>query len=86
MIDLVYGFAAAGAFLLVCTSRPGSAVLTKGLSFGLLAWFFRVEMGAASQWITLNVPLDTLPYVLLASLGEMLAIGTLNDLTLGPAN
>ena len=48
-IDLIYGFAMAGIFLLLYASLPGQSPLAKGLSFGLLAWFFRVAMQAASQ-------------------------------------
>ena len=45
----------AGLFLLLHKSLPGASGWMKGLSFGLLAWFFRVLMNAASQWIMFRV-------------------------------
>jgi hypothetical protein len=86
LIDLVYGFAMAGIFLLLYKSLPGSSGWVKGLSFGVLAWFFRVLMAAASQWMMFNIPLETLGYTLLVGLGEMLLIGLLYGLTLRPSN
>ena len=86
VIDLLYGFVLAGLFLLLRRSLPGASGWTKGLSFGLLAWFFRVLMNAASQWIMFRVPTQTLAYMLVAGLVEMLAIGLLYGLTLRPAN
>src|SRR5512137_329691 len=56
VIDLIYGFAMAGIFLLLYRSLPGDAGWVKGLSFGVMAWFFRVLMGAISQWMTYTVP------------------------------
>ncbi len=82
LIDLVYGFVMAGVFLLLYTSLPGATGLVKGLSFGLLVWFFRVVMSAASQWMTFAVPGEALLYSLLAGLGEMLILGVLYGLTL----
>ena len=84
LIDLVYGFVMAGAFLLLHASLPGASGLVKGLSFGLLTWFFRVVMGVASEWMTLNVPASTLLYRLTSGLGEMLVLGVLYGLTLRP--
>jgi len=43
-IDLVYGFALAGGFLLLYASLPGGSGLLKGLVFGGLVWFARVVM------------------------------------------
>jgi hypothetical protein len=80
-IDLVYGFAMAGAFLLLSPSLPSSP-LQKGLVFGLLLWFFRVVMQAASQWMTFDVPAGTLLYSLACGLVEMLILGTLYGWTL----
>jgi len=85
LIDLVYGFVLAAVFLLLYTSLPGASGLVKGLSFGLLAWFFRVVMQTASQWVMFNVPVKTLLYSLLTGLGEMLLLGVLYGLTLKPA-
>jgi hypothetical protein len=83
-IDLLYGFAMAGAFLLLYTSLPGGSGLVKGVSFAVLAWFFRVVMSAASQWVMFNVPLRTALYAVVAGLGEMLILGALYGLTLRP--
>src|SRR5512143_2152135 len=46
LIDLFYGFVMAGIFLLLYHSLPGEAGIIKGLSFAVMAWFFRVVMYA----------------------------------------
>ena len=84
-IDLVYGFVMAGLFLLLYRSLPGGAGWLKGLSFGLIAWFFRVLMSVASQWMMYRIPPAALAYTLLTGLAEMLLIGLLFGLTLRPA-
>jgi len=84
-IDLVYGFAMAGLFLLLYKGLPGQTGLIKGVSFALLAWFFRVVMYTASQWVMFNVPIEALLYSLVTGLGEMLILGVLYGLTLKPA-
>lgn len=84
VIDLVYGFVMAGVFLLLYKSLPGESGFLKGVSFALLAWFFRVVMGTASQWIMLEIPVEALFYTLVTGLGEMLIIGALYGLTLKP--
>ena len=83
-VDLVYGFVMAGLFLLLYESLPGETGLLKGVSFALLAWFFRVVMYAASQWMMFNVPAELLLYSLLTGLAEMLILGILYGLTLKP--
>lgn len=83
-IDLVYGFVMAGLFLVLYQSLPGEAGVVKGIGFALLAWFFRVVMGVATTWMTLQVPVRTLAYALLTGLGEMLVLGVLYGLTLRP--
>ena len=85
VIDLVYGFAMAGVFLLLYESLPGEIGLVKGVSFALLAWFFRVVMSTASQWVMFSVPVKTLLYSLVTGLVEMLVFGVLYGLTLKPA-
>ena len=85
VIDLVYGFAMAGVFLLLYQSLPGEIGLVKGVSFALLAWFFRVVMSTASQWVMFSVPVKTLLYSLVTGLVEMLILGVLYGLTLKPA-
>ena len=85
VIDLAYGFILAAMFLLLYKSLPGETGWVKGTSFALLAWFFRVVMSVASQWMTFNVPMSALLYTLIAGLGEMLILGILYGLTLQPA-
>ena len=84
-IDLVYGFAMAGIFLILYKSFPGETGLVKGISFAFLVWFFRVVMYTASQWMMFNVPIRTLLYMLVAGLGETLILGILYGLTLQPS-
>lgn len=84
LIDLAYGFIMAGLFLLLYKSLPGAAGWTKGLSFGLIAWFFRVLMSVASQWIMYRIPPAALAYTLFTGLGEMLLVGLFLGLTLRP--
>ena len=84
LIDLAYGFIMAGVFLLLHASLPGASALLKGLSFGLLTWFFRVVMSVASEWMTYSVPASALVYKLGMGLGEMLVLGVLYGLTLTP--
>jgi hypothetical protein len=86
LVDLVYGFAMAGLFLMLYRSLPGASGWVKGLSFGLIAWFFRVLMSAASQWMMYRVPVATLTYTLVAGLGEMLLLGVFLGLALRPAS
>lgn len=83
-IDLVYGFIMAALFLLLYQSLPGQSGLVKGLSFGAMAWFFRVVMAAASTWVMFTIPLNTILYNLFAGLGEMLVLGILYGMTLRP--
>jgi hypothetical protein len=84
VIDLVYGFAMVGIFLLLYKSLPGEAGLVKGISFALFVWFFRVLMYVASQWMMFNVPTGALFYTLITGLCEMLILGILYGLTLKP--
>ena len=58
--------------------------MLKGLSFGVLAWFFRVVMSAASQWVMFELPVSALLYNLFGGLLEMLVIGLLYGLVLRP--
>ncbi|MGB7537851.1 MAG: hypothetical protein WBM17_04870 [Anaerolineales bacterium] len=85
IIDLAFGFIMAGIFLLLYPSLPGATGLVKGLSFGLIAWFFRGVMYVASQWMMIKVPAKTLGYTLVTGLGEMLIIGILYGIALQPA-
>jgi hypothetical protein len=84
VLDLVYGFAMAGIFLILYDGLPGDAGVIKGISFALMAWFFRVVMSVASQWMMFKVPANTLLYALVAGLAEMLALGLIYGLALKP--
>ena len=84
MIDIVYGFAMAGAYLLLYRGLPGEAGLVKGISFAALAWFFRVVMSVISGWMMFKVPARTLIYTLVTGFGEMLVLGILYGLVLIP--
>lgn len=84
-IDLVYGFLLAGLFLLLYPALPGNTGLLKGFAFAVLVWFLRVVMGALSQWMMYNIPVNTLLYSLAAGLIEMLVLGILFGLTLRPS-
>ena len=54
----------------------------KAVSFACLAWFFRVVMYAASQWVMFNVPAQALLYSMGAGLSEMAGLGVFYRLTL----
>ena len=82
LIDLLYGFAMAAIFILLYKALPGKSGLMKGLNYGLLIWFFRVVMAAASSWMMFNLPAETLIYGLVAGLGEMVVLGLLYGLFL----
>jgi len=84
LIDVAYGFIMAAIFLLLYPSLPGASGALKGLSFGLLAWFFRVLMNAASQWVMFKLPASTLLYTAVGGLVEMLVIGLLYGLVFRP--
>ena len=84
VIDLIYGFVMAALFVLLHQALPGTSGLAKGLSFGLIVWFFRVVMSVASQWLMFRVPFQTLVYSLVAGLAEMLVLGMLYGATLKP--
>lgn len=81
-IDIAFGFVMAGVFLLLYGSLPGGSGLLKGLSFALVAWFFRVVMSAASHWMLFQVPARTLLYSPASGLAETLILGVLYGLTL----
>lgn len=83
-IDLAYGFIMAGLFLILYQSLPGEAGIVKGITFGLMVWFFRVVMQVASQWMMFKIPAATLLYTLITGLGEMLVLGILYGLSLMP--
>jgi hypothetical protein len=73
-IDLIYGFTMAAIYLLISPTLPGSN-LTKGITYALILWFFRVVMSTATTWMTLKIPTTTLIYTLITGLLEMLTLG-----------
>jgi hypothetical protein len=84
IIDLIYGFALAGIFLLLYSSLPGEIGIVKGIVFALTVWFFRVVMSVASSWMMYKIPVRTLLYTLFTGLGEMLILGIVYGLFLKP--
>jgi hypothetical protein len=84
IIDLVYGFTMAGIFIILFDSLPGETGWVKGISFALLAWFFRVVMSAASNWMMFKVPIKTILYSLATGLGEILILGIIYGVFLKP--
>ena len=85
-IDVGYGFALAGIFLILRSALPGQSGLSKGISFAVLVWFLRVVMGVFSSWMTFNIPFVTLLYQLFMGFVEMLVLGVLYGLTLRPSH
>lgn len=83
IFDLVSGIVMAFLFVALAPALPGGWV-TKGVAFGLLAWFFRVAMATASQAVMFRVPASTLLYGLLTGLAEMVALGLLYGAFLKP--
>ncbi len=79
-IDLVYGFALAGLFILFKGSLPFAHSLLNGLFYGISVWFLRVVMQVATQWMMFNVPATTMIYMLAFGLVEMLVLGLLYGL------
>ena len=85
VIDIVYGFAMAGIFILLRGSLPGGSWALAGLAFGAVTWFFRVVMQVAGQWMMFSVPAGTLLYTTVCGLAEMVVLGLLYGLTLWPS-
>ena len=85
VIDLIFGFIMAGVFIVLYQSLPGEAGIVKGISFALGAWFFRVLMQVASQWMMFTIPARSLLYSAVAGFVEMLVLGILYGLTLNPS-
>ncbi len=83
-IDLAYGFILAGVFLLLYGSLPGGGGVGKGVSFAVLVWFFRVVMGAASQWVMFKVTAPAVAYSLVTGFIEMLILGLFYGAALKP--
>jgi len=82
LIDLMYGFAISGIYLMIMPVLPTEYGIIKGLTYGLGMWFFRVLMSVLSSWMMYTIPGKTLVYILLTGLAEMLIMGVLNGLIL----
>jgi hypothetical protein len=86
LLDLLYGFVLAGVFLLLRESLPGSSGAVKGLSLGVLVWFFRVFMSVGTQWVVFKVSPQWALYTLATGLAEMLLLGLFLGITLTTTN
>ncbi len=83
-IDFFFGFVMCGIFLLLYNSLPSDNPIIKGIVYGLIIWFFRVLMSVFSIYMTQQVPVKTLVYILLTGLIEVLIIGIFYGLTIKP--
>lgn len=81
-IDILYGFVMAAVFILLYKSLPGQTAILKGLSFGLIVTFFSVVMHVFSQLVMFKVPANTLIYMFLTGLAEILIVSVFLSLTL----
>lgn len=86
LIDLFYGFVMCGIFLLLYNSLPSDNPIIKGAIYGLIIWFFRVLMSVLTTYMTLQIPVKTLAYILLTGLLEVIIIGIFYGLTIKPIN
>ena len=81
LFDIIAGVVMAMLFAGLQHALPGGPI-TRGLAFGLMAWFFRVAMGVAAQAVMFNVPGSALTYALFAGLIEMGVLGALYGIAL----
>jgi len=81
-IDMIYGFALAGLYLLLLPVLPGESGFLMGLSYGLMLFFLRVFMYVVTQWMMFTIPVMTLLYMLVTGLLEMLVLGVFYGLLL----
>lgn len=81
-VYLVYGCAMVGIFSLLYKSLPGKTGISKGLSFGIMVWFFRGFMTIMSQWTLYTIPINSMAYWISTGIFEGLIIGTLFGLLL----
>ena len=82
-LDVAFGLAMAILFVALTPALP-IGWLAKGLAFGLIAWFFRVVMSAASNFVMFQIPAATTIYTLATGLAEMLLLGLLYAVLLRP--
>ncbi|MFH1784658.1 MAG: hypothetical protein ABH868_07220 [bacterium] len=74
-LDIIYGIILAGLFNLLYMSIPGEGLM-KGISFGLIVWFFKVVMAMGSIRVMFDVSNKILMYWTFAGLVEMMIIGS----------
>ncbi len=84
IIDIVYGFIIGFIFLILYEALPGGTGLIKGISFGLIIWFFRVLMSAATNWMMFKVPAAAVFYSIISGLAEMMILGSVYGLFIKP--
>ena len=82
-LDLIFGIVMGALFVLLAPALPGNGI-AKGAAFGLIAWFFRVAMGTASQVVMFRVTTPTAMYWLLTGLAEMMMLGIFYGALLRP--
>ena len=83
MFDLISGIVMAFVFVALAPAFRGGYI-KQGISFGLLAWFFRTAMSSASQVVMYRLPASTLLYELFTGMAEMIALGLLYGVLLKP--
>ena len=79
--DLLFGIIMAELLVWLAPALPGGKVM-RGASFGLLAWFFRVAMGTAAQFVMFRIAPPVVLYSLATGAFEMLTLGVLCSLAL----
>ena len=82
LIDIFYGFIISVVFFALMPAFPSEIGIIKGIIFGFGMWFFRVLMGVVSDWMMYDIPSETINYLLLTGLVEMLILGIVNGLIL----
>ena len=85
IIDLAYGFIMAWLFVLIYKGLPGWNGFAKGVSYGLIMWFFRGMMYAVSQWMIIRMPVTAAVYLVVTSAVEMVLLGVFLGVTLKPS-
>ena len=74
LVDLVYGLALTGLFVICRECLPGETNLVRGISFAVAVWFLRVVMRVAGEWVTAAVPASTHAYTLVAGFLQVLLV------------
>lgn len=72
--DLISGLVMAILFVFLAPGLAGGRLM-RGIEFGLIAWFFRVAMQAASQVVMFRISGAAVAYELSSGLAEMVALG-----------